>query len=281
KSVTTHAFRNDSVQSIRSPDEVPEHGIEAVVRALETVDLELRVRDDLGKLSVECVGLAGADDGRVGRRKLERDDVVHAGEGLRELRSVGHAAAVSTRRPMRRVREADDLQGRGGLHAGLCRRHAIEPQEHLDELLSRQPAVELVLLRTITEAPLQWDVVPRVLAEERDVALVGAQLADEELEQRALPGAVRPDEAGDPFSERRGERVEAQHLAVPLRDAPALDDAGHPVSSPPITSEMPIASNAIVHESKPRNAATIAVRRSGRIVTNATRGARMAALARR
>src|SRR5438876_71590 len=137
--------------------------------------------------------------------------------------------AVSMRGRMGRVREADDLQGRGGLFAGLCRRHAIEPQEHLDELLSRQPAVELVLLRTITEAPLQWDVVPRVLAEERDVALVGAQLADEELEQRALPGAVRPDEAGDRCSERRGERAGAPPLAVPLRDAPGLDDAVHPV----------------------------------------------------
>src|SRR5437867_9681984 len=43
KSVTTHAFRKDPVQSMRSPDEVPEDGIEAVVRALESMDLELRV----------------------------------------------------------------------------------------------------------------------------------------------------------------------------------------------------------------------------------------------
>src|SRR5437899_10608919 len=83
--VTTHAFRKDPVQSIQSPDEIPEHGIEAVVRTLETAYVELRVRDDLRELSVERVRLACADEERVGGWELERDEVLHAREGLSEL----------------------------------------------------------------------------------------------------------------------------------------------------------------------------------------------------
>src|SRR3989475_6471240 len=324
--VTTQAFRKDSVQSIRSPDEIPEDGVETVVRAFEPLDLELRVRDDLGKLPIERVRLAGAHEERIGRGELERDHVFHSsqglgelpgfrrfnshrvrmfvdecadgvdvarrdrlavvnqddvvrdpldliqdvgrhehmppvagevgdrpenvdaargvgpgqrliedqdlrvvGEGLCQFRALAHAAAVSSSRSLRRAREADDLQGRGGLQAGLRRRHPIEPQQGLDELLSRQPSVELILFRTVAEAPLQGDVVPRVLAEQRDLALVRMQLPDEELEQRALARAVRSDEAGDSLAEGRGEGIEAEHLAVPLRDGHGLHDAVHPV----------------------------------------------------
>src|SRR5213594_664185 len=130
---------------------------------------------------------------------------------------------------MRRAREADDLQGRGGLLAGLRRRHPIEPQQGLDELLSRQPSVELILFRTVAEAPLQGDVVPRVLAQQRDLALVRVQLPDEELEQRALARAVRANEARDSLAEGCAECVEPKHLAVPLRYGRSLDHAVHPV----------------------------------------------------
>src|SRR5438094_1921457 len=83
--VTTHALRKDPVQSIRSPDEIPEHGVEAVVRALESADVELRVRDDLRELLVERIRLTRADEERVGFRELEGDDVFHPRQRLREL----------------------------------------------------------------------------------------------------------------------------------------------------------------------------------------------------
>src|SRR2546427_4754913 len=83
--VTTHAFRNDSFQSIPSPDEIPEHGVEAVVRTLESADVELRVRDDLRELLVERVWFAGADEECVGGRELEGDEVLHPGQGLGKL----------------------------------------------------------------------------------------------------------------------------------------------------------------------------------------------------
>src|SRR5206468_2517837 len=107
--VTTQAFRKDPVQSIPSPDEIPEHGIEAVVRTLESADVELRVRDDLRELLVERVRLARADQQRVGHRELEGDDVLHAGKGLGELRALAHPSAVTAGRPMGRAGQADDL----------------------------------------------------------------------------------------------------------------------------------------------------------------------------
>src|SRR2546427_2708656 len=83
--VTTHAFRKDPVQSIRSPDEIPEHGVEAVVRTLESAHVELRVRDNLRELLVERVRLARADQQGIGHRELKGDDVLHAREGLGKL----------------------------------------------------------------------------------------------------------------------------------------------------------------------------------------------------
>src|SRR5256712_7258484 len=289
--VTTHAFRNDPVQSIPSPDEIPEHGVEAVVRTLESADVELRVRDDLRELLVERVRLAGANEKRVGLGELEGDDVLHArkglgeltrfrridahrvgmrvdqrtnrmdvarrdrlavvneddvvrdpfnlvedmgrhqhvaavfrevgdrledvdaagrvrpgeglvededlrvvGKGLGELRALAHASAVTSGRPMPRARKPNDLQSSGGLLTSFGGGHAIQAQKRLDELLSREPSVELVLLRTVAQAPLQRDVIPRVFPEQRDFSLVRVKLADEELEERALARSVRPDE---------------------------------------------------------------------------------------
>ena len=71
KPVTTHAFRTDSTRSMRSPDEIPEDGVQAVVGALDSTDLELRVRHDSRELSVERVGFSGAHEEFLGRREFE------------------------------------------------------------------------------------------------------------------------------------------------------------------------------------------------------------------
>src|SRR5437879_12088765 len=85
KPVTTHAFRRDSTRSMRSPDGIPEHGVQAGVGALDSADLELRVCDDSRELSVERVRFSGAHEEFLGRRKFERDHMVHPGERLSEL----------------------------------------------------------------------------------------------------------------------------------------------------------------------------------------------------
>src|SRR3972149_5221268 len=60
---TTHDFRRPPRTSIVSPDEVPEHGLEVVVRTLEAGHLEASVLDDRGQVSIECVRLSRPDQG--------------------------------------------------------------------------------------------------------------------------------------------------------------------------------------------------------------------------
>src|SRR5207249_5183910 len=85
-------------------------------------------------------------------------------------------------------------------------RHPVESQEGLHELLPREPTVERVVLRTIAEASLHRDVVPRILAEEPQGPLVRMQLADEEFEQRALASAVR--------TNRKSTRLNSSHVSI-------------------------------------------------------------------
>src|SRR5207245_2651301 len=222
KPVTTHAFRRDSTRSMRSPDEIPEHGVQAVVGALDSADLELRVCDDSRELSVERVRFSRAHEEFLGRRTFERDHMVHPGERLRELRPLSHPAAVRPRQSLRGRGQPDDLEGfRGGL-PGVGGRHPVEAQQGLNELLTCEPPVHLVVFRTVPEATHQGHVVPRILAEQPDAPLIRVELPDEELEQRALPRAVRTDEACDAATERCREGVQTEHLTVPLRDADGI-----------------------------------------------------------
>src|SRR3989442_2927062 len=113
--VTTHAFRNDSVQPIPSPDEIPEHGVEAVVRTLESADVELRGRDDLRELLVERVRFAGANEEGVGGRELEGDEVLHPGQGLAELRRFGRLVPHRVRMGVDERADRVDVAGRDRL----------------------------------------------------------------------------------------------------------------------------------------------------------------------
>src|SRR2546428_566053 len=228
KPVTTHAFRTDSTRSMRSPDEIPEHGVQAVV---EAVGRHERGPARLGKLRDRPEDLDGGHGVRPGERLVEDQDLRFVGERLRELRPLSHSAAVRPRQSMRGFGQTDDFEGvRGGL-PGVGGRHPVEAQQGLNELLTREPPVHLVVFRAVPEATHQGHVVPRILAEQSDAPLIRVELPDEELEQRALPRAVRTDEARDAATERSREGIQPEHFAVPLRDTDGIDDAGHPVTT--------------------------------------------------
>src|SRR5437867_4079803 len=230
--VTTQTLRTASARPVRSPDQISEDRVEAIVRALEASDLQPGIGHDRGELAVEGIGLASPDEQGLVFGNLERDDMVHPREGmgerLGEFRSLAHPAAIGPGGTLRRARETDELQGVFRGLFGLRTRHPVESQEGFHELLPGEPAVERVVLGAVAEAPLHRDVVPRILAQEPQGPLVRMQLADEELEQRALAGAIRTDEARDAGAERGRKAVEAEDLGVPLRDARCLDDTGHP-----------------------------------------------------
>src|SRR5436853_5799000 len=94
---TTHAFRADSTTSERSPHEIPEHRVQAVIRALEAADLELRVGDDTRELLVERVRLTGSNQQRLRVGQFEGDDVLHPCQGLCELPRLGGLQADGMR----------------------------------------------------------------------------------------------------------------------------------------------------------------------------------------
>src|SRR6266540_1802362 len=337
-----------STRAMRSPDKIPEHGFEAIVRTLQTAHIEPLIRDDPRQVAIKRVRLARPNEQLVGRGHLDGHDVIHGREGLgdlsrlrrrdsnrmrmlvdqradrvkvprgdrlpvvdqndvlrhpldlvqdvgrhedvpaltgepgdrpenlhaadrigpgqrlvedqnlrvvrerlRELRPLPHPAAVPAERPILRGAQADELERRRRLRPCVADREAIEAQQGLDELGGGHPAVHLVLFRAVADAALHRDVVPGILPEEPDIALVGPQLADQELEQRALPRPVRSDEPRNPRAERRRESVQPEDLPVPLREVERLDDAAHPDTT----------STALMRRYVARAATTVAARR--------------------
>src|SRR5256884_7747621 len=223
--VTTHAFRKDSVHSIRSPDEIPEHRVETVIRTLEPLDLELRVRDDLGELSVERVRLSSAHEQHIGRREFEGDDVIHPGESLgklprfRRLDSHGMRVFVDERANRvdvaRRncfpvvnqhdvVRDALDLIEDVGRHdyvAAVAGEVGDRPQD-VDPSRGVRPGARIVDgedLRGGGEGPWKF----RALAHSATVSAGGAG-------GRTREGGDLPGRRGPPAGPRRGESLSPQ-----------------------------------------------------------------------
>src|SRR5437764_13602039 len=82
--VTTQTLRTASARRVRSPHQISEDRVEAIVGALEATDLQPGVGHDRRELAVEGIGLAGPDEQGVLSGNLQRDDTLHPAEGLRE-----------------------------------------------------------------------------------------------------------------------------------------------------------------------------------------------------
>ena len=67
-------------------------------------------------------------------------------------------------------------------------------------------------------------IVPDRLAEHADRSLARLELPGHELHERRLAGAVRAEQAGDAGRHRQRDVVQADHLAVPLRQVVGGDD---------------------------------------------------------
>src|SRR5438132_1363128 len=88
--------------------------------------------------------------------------------------------ALLTRRrgPVGRGGQSDDLERGAGFLRSTRGRHAIKSKQRLDELLPAEPAVHLIVLRTVAEASHHRHVVPWIFSEQLEGALVRVQLAD-------------------------------------------------------------------------------------------------------
>src|SRR5262249_47397293 len=122
------------------------------------------------------------------------------------------------------------------------RRHPFEPRHAL---------VERILFGTEADSEKELGIAPDRLAEHVDRSFARLQLTGDELHERRLAGAVRPEQAGD--AGRHGHRhvVEADALAVPLGQVIRDDDVllggdRHAMTSTPRTRRSRINPDATV-----------------------------------
>jgi hypothetical protein len=133
------------------------------------------------------------------------------------------------------IEEADRARGQLGLgpvEAGIAREDVPEPQRdarvHADQHVFDRGHVgeEPDVLERPADAQ-RGDLIG-AQAEERltaegDAALVRGVEPGEDVEERGLPGPVRPDDRGDPPVDREVHPVQRRESAEPLRDAPGFE----------------------------------------------------------
>jgi hypothetical protein len=93
------------------------------------------------------------------------------------------------------ILEARRFHGRDDLLSPVAERDAAHRGHHVEVLLHQHLAIQRSALRQIPDAPLRRDrIADHVDAVDLDVAAVGLEVAGENLHQRRLAGAVRPQE---------------------------------------------------------------------------------------
>src|SRR5207249_9773133 len=191
--VTTQTLRTASARPVRSPDQISEDRIEAIVRALEATDLQPGVGHDRRELAVEGIGLAGPDEQGVLFGNLQRDDMLHPGEGLRELSRLRRLEAHRVRMLVDQGADRVDVARRDGL-AVVDEDDVVGDALDLVEHMGRHEDVTARLCE-VRDRPEDQDPGERVgpgerLVEDQDLRSVGERLG--ELRTLAHPAAVGP-----------------------------------------------------------------------------------------
>ena len=97
----------------------------------------------------------------------------------------------------------------------------------VDEVPARHPLVKCVLLRTEADQAVERRVVPHLLAQHAHRPLAGVKLPGGQLQQGRLPRPIGTEQPGDAGVDPQVQLVDADHVAVPLRDVVKLDNRRH------------------------------------------------------
>ena len=152
-----------------------------------------------------------------GRLVEERDERV-VDERLRKLHALLHPRRVRAHRPVALLEEPHVAQHIGCPQPRRRRREAADPGHVREELRRRHVAREAVVLRRVADARAVLGRAPRILAEHLRRPSVRLDEAEEQLERRALAGAVRPEQARDPLVDLEADPIERPERAVRLRE---------------------------------------------------------------
>src|SRR4029077_1918120 len=113
----------------------------------------------------------------------------------------------------------------------------VQPDQLRHPLETGHPLVEGVLFRTEPDARVEGGIVPDRRPEDAHRPFARFELTGDQLHERRLAGAFRPEQTGEAGRHRHRHVVQADHLAVPLRQMVGGDDAGcrHATTSMPRT----------------------------------------------
>ena len=115
-------------------------------------------------------------------------------QALGELEPLAHASAIGPDRPAGLSGERNLFESFFGRLSGIGQ--AIEAGAQLEEFAPAHEIIELVLLRTVAQPPVELRVPAQILTEEFDLAGAGRQQTGHQLEQGRLARAVRAQQPG-------------------------------------------------------------------------------------
>ena len=162
------------------------------------------------------------------RRLVEEQQARVVDERLGELDPLLHPGRVAADRPVALLVQPDVAEDLGGPLASRGARQARHQREVRDDLRRRDVRGKAVVLGHVADELADVGALrPDVEVEDRRLAARRIDQAEQDLEQGALAGAVRADEADDPPVDVDREPVEGSDAArVALRQRPDRDQ-GH------------------------------------------------------
>ena len=177
----------------------------------------------LGQPAEQGDELGPADRVDAAERLVEDQQLRVVQQRLGQLDALAHPLGVAAQPPLRPAGHADPFQHRPGPPPTLGRRIAAQPGHRLHELPSRHFLVKRIHFRTVADVALRLRR-PGVAPQDLHSAQIRPQMSGDEAHERTLAGAVGADQAGDARPQLQRHLVDADHGAVPLRDALAQQD---------------------------------------------------------
>ncbi len=183
-----------------------------------TVVVSTHLVEDVGTACSEVADQGAEPDPllgvKAGGRLVEQQQVRVVHERLRDPDPAQHAAGQRAQPGLRLVPEVNPFDGRGDGLADAARRDLLEQREVLDELHDGERRVVAEVLRQVAEAAADLAAVcgvPRVPAQQPDLAGRRRQHGREHAQQGGLARAVRPQQA-----EHAGAGIQAHAVDRPV-----------------------------------------------------------------
>ena len=160
-------------------------------------------------------------------RLVEEEDLRVVDEGLGQLEALLHARGIGVEEPVAGLAEADVEEDLVGPLHGLLPGHAGELAEIRGEGHGVHAGDEAIALGHVADRTADHGLLaPDVVVEDLPLAALRDEEAEEDAEEGALAGPVRPEESHGPFAEAHGHAVQGDDLAV--AEAQVLDFDAHP-----------------------------------------------------